>query len=248
MPELIIEVKHGGLGDHLFLSHIPRVAKESGRFDRVYYSTRSILRSADIFNLVWKENPYVDGAVSAPGTPQRRVPKIANANILDWAMLSYGLDDEKRFHEPEIFAKIAVKAEYCDFSVYDPNYVSFVGAVDRDRLTEHVMKACPQPLVQLKKRVKSFPLTKDTPEIQTLDLLDYCSLIVSCKAFFCLTSGSATLAAALGKPSVAFYGFGQNAIFHHSSIHHYIGTSSASIGNAIEVVTERVKRRLCGQR
>jgi ADP-heptose:LPS heptosyltransferase len=53
-------------------------------------------------------------------------------------------------------------------------------------------------------------------------LLDYCKIILSSKKFLCFSSGSATLAAALKKPAIVFYGMGQNHIFHHSKIHGYV--------------------------
>ena len=35
--DLIIKIEYGGLGDHLFFSHIPRIAKEMNSYDKVWY-------------------------------------------------------------------------------------------------------------------------------------------------------------------------------------------------------------------
>ena len=58
---LIIEIKYSGLGDHLFHSHIPRIAKESKIYDKVFISEKSIFGHSDYKKLIWELNPYVDG-------------------------------------------------------------------------------------------------------------------------------------------------------------------------------------------
>ena len=59
--KLIIEIRKGGLGDHLFYSHLPRIAKETGAFDSVYISNHSFFRNEDYKKLIWESNPFVDG-------------------------------------------------------------------------------------------------------------------------------------------------------------------------------------------
>ena len=58
---LIIEIRKGGLGDHLFYSHLPRIAKQTKAFDKVYISNHSFFRHPDYKNLVWELNPFIDG-------------------------------------------------------------------------------------------------------------------------------------------------------------------------------------------
>ena len=58
--------------------------------------------------------------------------------------------------------------------------------------------------------------------IETPTLQDFCDLIYSSKELFCLTSGTATLAAAIGKPAIVFYGANQGKGFRHSKMHQYI--------------------------
>src|SRR5437899_452423 len=67
MGSLILQIKYGGLGDHLFYSHIPRLAKDLGMYDRVFISNRSEFRHSDYRKYVWELNPYVDGFVDEPG-------------------------------------------------------------------------------------------------------------------------------------------------------------------------------------
>ena len=45
--ELIIEIKYGGLGDHLFFSPIPRLSKKQFPNTKVYISEHSEYRNLD---------------------------------------------------------------------------------------------------------------------------------------------------------------------------------------------------------
>lgn len=84
-------------------------------------------------------------------------------------------------------------------------------------------------------RDKSIPIKSYTKTLQSRDLEDFCSIILSCKELYCLTSSTATLAAALKKPATAFYGIKQNKIFHHSKLHQYVFIP--------ELFAEKIKRR-----
>jgi ADP-heptose:LPS heptosyltransferase len=79
---------------------------------------------------------------------------------------------------------------------------------------------------------KNFALRGDAMTLQTASLSEFCRVIVSCRQLLCLSSGTATLAAALGKPAIVFYGDGQKKMFHHSRLHKYVNCSgeAASIG------------------
>jgi hypothetical protein len=221
----IIKVLYGGLGDHLFFSHLPRIAKESCGYSRVYVSERSEYRNPDYKNLIWETNPFVDGFVPDDAPCEGTAEFEPGMNLLDWIMLNRGLDDGRRFHEPELYYHPNVSSSFSNVSVYDPNYVSYVGEVSRRRVTRLVL-ASPTPLAQLAPREKCFSLAAGSPNtITTPTIYEYCDLIASCKAFYCLSSGGATLAAALGVPSTVFYGSGQPTIYHHSRIHKYVEAS-----------------------
>ena len=80
---LILQIKFGGLGDHLFYSHLPRIAKQSGECTGVYISNHSSFRSPEYKELIWKLNPFVDGFVDRlrPGgkIPQEQEPAIVGS-------------------------------------------------------------------------------------------------------------------------------------------------------------------------
>ena len=224
MRTFIFEVAHGGLGDHLFFSHLPRIAKTSGGFSKVYLSNRSVFRNSEYRKLIWELNPYVDGFCDETLTPVQPVQWDASMNILDRVMLERGLDDGQRFHEPEIFYRPVVKADLLPRRVYDPNYISNVGAMSTTRL-RHAISRLGGVDCQMRILNKAFGAQPGLPELAAKDIFDYCDIIASCASFFCLTSGGATLAAAINKPAVCFFGFGVNPIFHHSSLHRYVDVS-----------------------
>src|SRR5580704_8469478 len=128
--QLIIQSFYAGLGDHLFLSHLPRIAKESGKYEKVLVSNRSVFRDQAFRRLAWDSNRHVDGFTDEPGfgllpphTQHReqselygwffrlgletRITRVRKGcNLLDEFMLGMGLDDGLRFHEPEIHLDI----------------------------------------------------------------------------------------------------------------------------------------------
>jgi hypothetical protein len=246
---LTIQSGYGGLGDHLILSHLPRVAKESGKYDRVLVSNRSLFRDPACRVLVWESNPHVDGFTDEQGlvllpphtqpTPEQwrsvlfhlffqmglenRITHLQQGcNLLDQFMLSMGLDDGLRFHEPEIHIEIPIIQKYQDLVIYDPNYITNVGSVEVRQIERFFEQAGIKVQAQMALRNKSLPLSQSMTTIKTESLMDFCSVIVSCKELYCLTTGTATLAAALKKPCTVLYGDGVNPLYHHSRLHRYI--------------------------
>ena len=225
----LIKVKYGGLGDHLFYSHLPRIAKQSGGFGQVLISNLSVYRNPDYRRLIWETNPYVDGFTEedAPYPEFGSVPE--DMNLLDNIMIERGLEDGKRFHEPELYFKPERINSLAGAIVYDPNYVSNVGNLETQHVESYFDRKNLSPDFMLQPRGKGAPVLQYRALIETKSLEHYCSVIVSAKQFICLTSGGATLAAALGRPALCLYGDGQMKMFHHSRLHRYIDVNPPSI-------------------
>jgi len=221
----IIRVGYGGLGDHLFWSHLPRIAKTVGGYKRVYVSNLSEYRHPDYRKLVWELNPFIDGFCDEDGPYPEFADIPSGMNLLDKMMIASGLDDGKRFHEPEIFYCPKPRADLAAARVFDPNYISNAGAVSKSKLIRYLNESGGVDF-QMRIRDRSFGSQKDIPILDSADVFQYCDIIASCKNFLCLTSGGATLAAALGKPAIVFYGYGQNANHRHSRLHQYVDVSS----------------------
>ena len=243
---LIIQSGYQGLGDNLFLSHLPRIAKESGKYDKVLVSSRSQFRDPACRKLVWESNRYVDGFTDEPGfmllpphtqiregnilfelffklgLENRITQPRPDCNLLDQFMLGMGLDDGLRFHEPEIYADIPKIKDYENVVVYDPNYITNVGSLNSDKVENYFDQAGIEIQAQMAVRNQSVAIKKYTETIITKSLENFCSVIVSCKELYCLTTGTATLAAALNKPCTVLYGDGVNLHYHHSRLHRYV--------------------------
>jgi hypothetical protein len=244
--EIILQIGYGGLGDNLFLSHLPQIAKERSNVRRVYVSNHSIFRDAAYKHFIWESNPYVDGFVNESGLeivgphtrPRRRsladyyLLKLGlnnrisylepGCNLLDQYMLTLGFDDGLRFHEPKIYQRIPRTSEYENVIVYDPNYITNAGAISAEAVRDFLKGEGRQVTAQMQCYGNSLQLPEITNRISTTGIVDFCSLIKSCKALYCLTSGTATLAAALNKPCTVLYGDGVNKIYHHSRLHRYV--------------------------
>lgn len=226
MSELILQIQYGGLGDHLFYSHIPRIAKETGTFSRVYISNKSEFRHPDYKKLIWDQNPYIDGFVDREGLYPIFEKLEPNENLLDRIMLLLGIEDGKRFHEPELYFKPKLRNDLAGKVVYDPNFVSYVGDIQNGKSVGKWMKQNGTSIdYQMKIRGKNLGVSVPNQVLETPTLEEFCSVLISCGELYCLTSGTATLAAALGKKATAFYANGQNKMFHHSLLHRYVDVS-----------------------
>ena len=223
--DLIIKIEYGGLGDHLFFSHIPRIAKETNSYDKVYVSLLSKYRNPYYKQFIWECNPYVDGFTDALETKRTEVNiDYSVMNLLDSIMLSYGIDDGKRYHEPELYYKPKFKEEYNKI-IYDPNWISNAGNLKvsdiEDYFNDNNIK-----LDAVMKKLGDNALfnydKKDTEVLETKTLEDFCDLIYSSKELYCLTTGTATLSCALNKKSFVFYTKYVGRPFQHSLINQYI--------------------------
>jgi hypothetical protein len=218
--DFVIFVKFGGLGDHLFFSHIPRVAKEAG-YEKVYVSTASAFRHED-YKEVWTLNPHCDGFTNAP---PRYLPALgevpAGQNLLDRKMLDMGLDDGKRLHEPEFYYKPKMIDKFRDATIFDPNFITGAGQVSTAQVEQWMKSAGVQVDFQFKWRQVHVGVSQGEV-VETATLHDYADVIFSCKHFIAMTSGGATLAPAMGKGCSVLYGEGHVAMFRHSPLCTYV--------------------------
>lgn len=224
---LILDIPYAGLGDHLFHSHLPEIAKKDFQYDRVFISNKSNYRHDDYRKLVWEQNPFVDGFTDETGV-SCNIEKLLEStdkenNLLDRIMQFYQLDNHTRFNEPKIYYKPKFVSTY-NFNVYDPNYLSWVGNIDKlDAMSFFRQKKIKfDKIMTLRGEKHLFKATKKTEFLTTETLFDFCDLIHSSKKLYCLTSGTATIAAGLGVSAIVFYGPKQHVGFQHSKLHQYV--------------------------
>lgn len=208
----IFEVEYGGLGDHLFYSPLPRLLKELGIADKVYLSKKSKVRNPQTVDFVWNTNPFLDGLTEElPTEFQRKKPTLNKVINLELAKHGIVIDSEVY---PELYSTPIRDQRISEQKFLDLNYISFVGAITP--LDEIALVLNKPDLTAINPKGYLQPFLRNKP-IFTKSLLEYAQFIFNAKEFHCLTSGGATLSAALKKPATAYYGFGQNSIHHHSS-------------------------------
>jgi len=243
LKTLIISIQKGGLGDHLFYSHLPRIAKQYGGYNQVYISNDSIFRNPDTKKLVWELNPYLDGFTNEAGIFYFSENIQAGQNLLDHLMLAYGLDDHKRNHEPEIYYKPKLVEAFIHKTIYDPNFISYTGDIKYSKTIQNwFTHAGIEPDAQMKVLGGRAIEIDCSNRASTPDLFTFCDLLYSAKAIYCLSTGTGTLAAALQKPVTVLYGEGLQAAYRHSGLHHYI-----NVGNdftALDKVKKWVTKQL----
>jgi len=225
MAQLVIKIKHGGLGDHLFYSHIPRIAKESGKYDKVFISNKSNLKNKDYKKLIWEMNPYIDGFTDIDGIYIENVDvkKTDTANLLDKIMLGFGLDDGKRYHEPEVYYKPKNIPELNNKIIYDPNYISNAGFLNWPKVQKYFRKNRVHIDYQMSIRPPhSIPIFQFGEFLKCESFWDFLDVVYSAKKVYCLVTGTATLLPALGKSADVIYTKDIRLVFRHSKLNNYI--------------------------
>ena len=218
---LVLQVKYGGLGDHLFYSHVPRIAKQCGGYKGVYISEFSEFRSSEIRPLVWERNPFVDGFVPLRGEIAEVGAPREGVNFLDEVMLYYDIDDECRNHEPELFYKPTFRPELAGKTLYDPNFISNAGKIRPGQIEAFFRRYHISVDFQMEPRHTSLPIGRFGAWLSATSLEQFCDILHSVGTVYCLTTGTATLCAALGKKAVVLYGKGVMRRFHHSTKNEY---------------------------
>jgi hypothetical protein len=225
---LIIHIPYGGLGDHLLYSHIPRIAKLNGQYDKVYLSKKSLVRNPNHLKYIWEKNPYFDGLTELENLHDYNSKAISQfdetkSNILDQIMLSYGLDDNQRWHEPELYFETPVFPELFGKTVYDPNFISYSGGLSSRKVEKYFTKNNFEIDFQFPARSSlALPVINFDQNIVDNSFEEFCGILISCGNLVTLTTGTATLAAALRKPAFVLYGNNIQSYFLHSKNHKYI--------------------------
>lgn len=222
--KVIFKVEYGGLGDHLFYSALPRILKEQKLANEVYISDQSNFRNPAIFDLIWKGNPHLDGISAEGPTPLLDIKESKEQKIVNIIFERFGLHSDHEF-PVEVYQELELPPNPGEKYI-DLNYVSFVGAFSfLDKI--QVYRQYPDYIMINPDKLISFLFPK-RKKIFTKSLLEYAALIASSSAFVTLASGGATLASALNKPSIIYYGYGQSTIFHHD-MHQYIRMGGVSL-------------------
>lgn len=235
---LIIEVEYGGLGDNLFYSHIPRLAKKSGRYDSVYFSNISPFHNQKHKEMIWGMNPYVDGYFNGFGDTYRerlerkklldeKFISDKSINILDKIMIAFDLDDGEKFHSPELYYVPKKNKLYENVTIFDPNFITplYDASIIYNQIEKYIKSHNVNIDMQFIPRNKLCGLVNCSKFVTDRSFEEFCDIIFSCKEIYCFASGTAVLAEALGRKANVFYVGSMDPAFLFSKKHNYIKLS-----------------------
>lgn len=204
--KLILEITAPGLGDHLFFSPIPRLAKKYNVYDEIYISDFSnFSRNEGIYKkIIWEANPYIDGFLSDRGIipPPIDYIKIKDFNIIDNYLNYFGIPAGKN-NLPELYHQFNFIKKLEDKNIYDPNCISYWVAdnLNKDIILNFFNKNNITIYAQFPIKYNGILL----PDIPVIDyknnFINWCDCVFSCKNFYCMFSGSSNLRAAMKKPA-----------------------------------------------
>jgi len=208
--ELILELTCPGLGDHLFFSPLPRLAKELNIYERVYISSYSnFSQNNGIYKkMLWESNPYLDGIIDKKGIippPISNFPINSTQNIIDKYLDFFGIKD-KTDSTPEIYYKPKLIEKLKNKIIYDPNCISWwvIENIDENKIYNFLEKNKIKIDFQLPLRYNGVPL-KGVPILDYgNEFLNWVNVIFSCQELYCAFSGSSNLRASFSKQANIF--------------------------------------------
>jgi hypothetical protein len=217
-----IYIKYPGIGDSLFYSHIPKLAKGLG-YERVRVHVPAAIFSQEKTDLIWRLNPFVDEVVENSEERNSVVGVRRGVPLLDSIAMDLGLSSEVQNFEPEIYYQ--PKNSYEGKVVYDGNFISGAGLINteliRNKMRAEKELVCLRPLSS--KYISSGRCNDGYLSLNSL--ADYFDVLSSADRFYCVVSGGASLRPAFGKKSTVFYGVGQCAEHRHSQLNDYVDVS-----------------------
>lgn len=200
---IVIYQEWGGLGDNLQFTTLPELYSKQGY--NVYISSKNAYRSDELYDLIWKLNPFVKGISDLPpNAGQSKDIKLVTDSFIKNIEIAHGLHDGTRKY-PVIYYK-PKKIEGIDgYIFYDPTSVttgynsgslktSFQSVFDKyPKLVPNMIKF-KKGYKNIKNNIlKSF--TSDVYEIN--DIYHFCDVLYSCKVFITGFSGASVLGSAV---------------------------------------------------
>jgi len=210
MEKKILYVNWGGLGDHLQFTTLPEIFTNLGH--EFYISDKSMFRSQEIYDLVWKTNPYCKGITSENANCGHLDNWGVNNPVVFDKTISMHQNIEKlygvnsNYNYPKIYNTPKNLPEYNDYIVLDLNAFS---VADYSHNIEVIMNY----IETLRGKKVIYVLSESSygrsiidisylndynfESIKTENIFNYVNLIYSCKKFVSFWSGGSHLAAAI---------------------------------------------------
>ena len=195
----------GGLGDNLQYSTLPEKFSKLG-FE-TYISSMNVYRNNEIYDLVWKCNPFIKGI----STERYNIGSCGNYNcfsnkgIIFNQEIAHGLEPENEIpkiyytpkHIPELSSSIFV--DISGYSTKPNDDICYQDYITHNFKNHNIIIPEFNENVNYSNKINNFSYTK-TMKIDSI--FQYCDVINSCKHFVCFFSGQSVLASAINKNNV----------------------------------------------
>jgi len=223
---IIISQPWGGLGDNLQFSTLPELYSSLGY--KVYISSKNAYRNPEIYDLVWKLNPYVNGISDLePNAGSCKGYFMTSEDFITQIEKMHGLSGYRKY--PVVCYKPKLIPELSNSLVFDTTSISTKPNDNQIKPSfESIFNKYPE-LIKTKIEYEkinnkdSSYLLSNTYTVKSI--YDLCDVIYSCKVFLCLHSGSAVLAAALKQDNTSpeiysfhFSHYNNNPLFKFNNI------------------------------
>jgi hypothetical protein len=201
---IVISQPWGGLGDNLQFSTLPKLYSELGY--EVYISKTNAYRNPEIYDLVWKLNPYIKGEIDKPSN-------AGACRSLQFITDQY-ITNIERSHDllngTEIYPIIYYSPKKIDS--LENTIIYDITSITSSYTDEYIHKSFTKIFEKYpecdRKKIHFRNITnRETPDLHTDSIIvdnifQYCDIIYSCKSFICLFSGGAVLASAIKQNNI----------------------------------------------
>lgn len=201
----------GGLGDNLQYTTLPELYSKQGH--KVYISSKNAYRSDEMYDLIWKTNPYVEGVSDLPanaGSVMDPTPYAGTVSFIKSIELAHGLHNGYRKY-PVIYYKPTKIKGIEKYLFYDPTFISDNGgstSLNYNKSFTSIFNKYPTMtpyMIRFKKgygkgvdKIKKNSVNSmQTAVYEIENMKHYCDLLYSCKVFVCGFSGGSVLASAI---------------------------------------------------
>jgi len=203
----VIGIPWEGLGDHLMISTLPEMYSKNGY--TVYISDKQIYRSNEIYDLVWKLNPFIKGKSSLPGSTRvidkGDASKAIDPNFIKNIELANDVTNGYRKYPVIYYTPKRIEA-IADYLIADSSAVSSNPTnADYSKSFRSIYDKYPnlKPHI-LTFKVKGYsgfkehkPQNATIPTYEIENMFHLCDVIFTCKVFVSGFSGVVSLASAI---------------------------------------------------
>lgn len=209
MDKMVCNIRYNGLGDSLAFSTLPERCHEAG-IDFYLSNTSKNLHDPNpqVFDLVWKSNPYFKGFSDDPinaGSKYKSATSLEESIVYQFERM-HGFAPKNKY--PKIYAHLQKLPELENITIVDINSFAISKELwrNRDLLVSKIDELIDDErdvyYVQLKDKPdkitdRNAELLSRFKPLEVDSLLHYCNILNSVKRFVTVLSGANTLASAI---------------------------------------------------